>query len=236
VNAVLALGDNQYEHGSLAQYQASYHPSWGRQLAKTYPSLGNHEYLTDQARGYFDYFGARAGDRSRGYYSFNIGSWHFVALNSNCSRVGGCGPGSPQYEWLRADLASSTASCTAAFWHHPRFSSGNYGDNSAYQPFWQLLYDDRAELVLNGHDHNYQRYAPMSPSGTRDDARGIREFVVGTGGKSRYAVDPTGTNREVAQGSTYGVIKLTLRPNAYDWRFVPEAGQTFSDSGSTPCH
>jgi hypothetical protein len=234
--AVLTLGDNQYEHGSLAQYQASYHPSWGRHFARTYPSVGNHEYLTDQARGYFDYFGARAGDRSRGYYSFNIGSWHFVALNSNCSRVGGCGPGSPQYEWLKADLASSTAACTAAYWHHPRFSSGNYGNNSAYQPFWQLLYADGAEIVLNGHDHNYQRYAPMTPTGSKDVARGIREFIVGTGGKSRYSVDPSGTNREVAHDSTYGVIKLTLRPNAYDWRFVPEAGKSFTDSGSDSCH
>jgi acid phosphatase type 7 len=236
VNAVLTLGDNQYEHGSLAQFQASYHPSWGRHLVKTYPSVGNHEYLTNKARGYFDYFGSRAGDPNRGYYSFDVGGWHFIALNSNCSKVGGCAAGSPQYEWLKADLAASTAACTAAFWHHPRFSSGNYSDNSAYQPFWQLLYDDRAEIVLNGHDHNYQRYAPMTPGGTRDDARGIREFVVGTGGKSRYAVDASGTNREVANGSTYGVLKLTLRPNAYDWKFVPQAGQTFTDSGSTSCH
>lgn len=234
--AVLTLGDNQYEHGTLAQYQASYHPSWGRFFGKTFPSVGNHEYLTNQAKGYFDYFGSRAGNRDRGYYSFDVGSWHIVALNSNCSKVGGCGPGTAQYEWLKADLASSTASCTAAYWHHPRFSSGQYADNSSYQPFWQLLYADGAEFVLNGHDHNYQRYAPMTPSGGRDDLRGIREFVVGTGGKSRYGVDPSGTNRQVAQDSTYGVIKLTLRPNGYDWQFVPEAGKTFTDSGSDSCH
>lgn len=187
-------------------------------------------------RGTSNYFGSRAGDRNRGYYSFDIGSWHFVALNSNCSKVGGCGPGSAQYEWLKADLASSPASCTAAYWHHPRFSSGQYADNSSYQPFWQLLYADGAEVVLNGHDHNYQRYAPMTPSGARDDLRGIREFVVGTGGKSRYRVDPSGPNREVAHDATYGVIKLTLRPNGYDWQFVSEAGKTFTDSGSGSCH
>ena len=235
-NAVLTLGDNQYEHGSLAQYQGSYHPSWGRHFSRTYPSVGNHEYLTTKAQGYFAYFGSRAGDPNRGYYSFDIGGWHFIALNSNCSQVGGCGAGSPQYEWLKANLAASSAACTAAYWHHPRFASGQYSDNSSYQPFWQLLYADGAEIVLNGHDHNYQRYAPMTPSGSKDVVRGIREFVVGTGGKSRYTVDPSGTNREVANDSTYGVIKLTLRPNGYDWRFVPEAGKTFTDSGSGSCH
>ena len=235
-NAVLTLGDNQYEHGSLAQFQASYHPSWGRHFSRTYPSVGNHEYLTTKARGYFDYFGSRAGDPNRGYYSFDIGGWHFIALNSNCSKVGGCGTGSPQHKWLEADLAASRAACTAAYWHHPRFASGHYSDNSSYQPFWQLLYADGAEIVLNGHDHNYQRYAPMTPSGSRDVARGIREFIVGTGGKSRYSVDASDTNREVANDSTYGVIKLTLRPTGYDWRFVPEAGKTFTDSGSDSCH
>jgi acid phosphatase type 7 len=165
-----------------------------------------------------------------------VGGWHFIALNSNCSQAGGCGPGSPQYEWLRADLAQSEAMCTAAYWHHPRFAHGQYGSDSAYEPFWQLLYADGAEIVMSAHDHNYQRYAPMTPSGVRDDARGIRQFIVGTGGKSHYAVDAQAENREAANGDTFGVLKLTLRADGYDWRFAPEAGKTYTDSGSGTCH
>jgi hypothetical protein len=236
VDAVLTLGDIQYEDATLAKFRQSYDPTWGRFKGITRPSAGNHEYLTPGASGYFDYFGAAAGARSEGWYSFDIGKWHLIALNSNCSKVGGCGPGSPQYEWLRADLAQSTAMCTAAYWHHPRFADGQYADNSAYQPFWQLLYNDGAEVVLNGHDHNYQRYAPMTPTGTRDDAKGIRQFIVGTGGKSHYAVDKRGANREAANAGTFGVVRLTLRANGYTWRFTPEAGKTFTYSGTGSCH
>lgn len=234
---VLALGDIQYQDATLDKFLRSYDLSWGRFKAKTRPAVGNHEYLTAGAAGYFDYFGSLAGERGKGYYSFDAGGWHFVALNSQCSAVGGCGPGSPQYEWLRADLAASTAACTAAYWHHPRFSAGKYGNDPDYQPFWELLYADGAELALAGHDHSYQRYAPMTPDGRRNDARGIREFVVGTGGKNHYAVkSSTVPNREVAEGSTFGVLKLTLRADGYDWAFVPEAGATFRDAGSGVCH
>jgi acid phosphatase type 7 len=236
VDAVLTLGDLQYENGAYEKFLLSYALSWGQWKDITYPALGNHEYLTAGALGYFTYFGAAAGAPGEGWYSFDMAGWHLIALNSNCSAVGGCGPGSPQYQWLMADLAANRAECTLAYWHHPRFSSGNYGNSSAYQSFWQLLYDDGAEIVLAGHDHNYQRYAPQTPTGGRDDARGIREFVVGTGGKTHYAVSPTGTNREVANGDTYGVLKLTLRAGSYDWDFVPEAGKTFSDSGTGSCH
>lgn len=234
-DAVVTFGDNQYEDGALSKFQQSYDPTWGRFKSITHPSIGNHEYISG-ALGYFDYFGAAAGPRLTGYYSFDIGGWHFVALNSQCSSVGGCGPGSPQYEWLRADLAASTAPCTAAYWHHPRFSSGQYGNDADYAGFWQLLYEDGAEIVMGGHDHNYQRYAPQTPTGTRDDARGIRQFVVGTGGKSHYAVDASGTNREAANGTTFGVLRLTLSSSGYDWKFVPEAGKTYTDSGSGSCH
>jgi len=234
---VLTFGDNQYEDGALEKFLLSYDLSWGLYKTITRPALGNHEYLTAGALGYFDYFGALAGERGKGYYSYDAGGWHFIALNSECADVGGCGPGSPQYEWLKADLAASTAPCTAAYWHHPRFSAGKYDNDPAYEPFWELLYADGAEVVMVGHDHNYQRYAPMTPSGARDDAGGIRQFVVGTGGKTHYAVDPPPIpNLEAADGETFGVLKLTLRADGYDWAFVPEAGKTFTDTGSGSCH
>jgi calcineurin-like phosphoesterase family protein/cadherin domain-containing protein len=233
--AVLTLGDNQYEDGTLAQYQGSFDPTWGRFKASMFPSVGNHEYHVAGAAGYFDYFGAAAGPRDRGYYSFDIGSWHLIAINSNCSAIGGCNAGSPQEQWLRADLAASAAQCTLAYWHHPRFSSGLHGSATFMQPIWQALYDFRADVVLSGHDHNYQRFALQTPSGVLDAARGIREFVVGTGGRSHYSPGATIANQEVANWTTFGVLKLTLHPTSYDWQFVPEAGQTFTDSGSAAC-
>jgi acid phosphatase type 7 len=234
---VLTFGDNQYEDGALLKFLGSYDRSWGRFKEKTRPAVGNHDYLTRAAAGYFDYFGSLAGEPGKGYYSFDAGGWHFVALNSECTDVGGCGPGSPQYEWLRADLEASTARCSAAYWHHPRFSAGQYHDDASYEPFWDLLYADGAEVVMAGHDHNYQRYAPMTPGGARDDLHGIRQFVVGTGGSNLYAVDTSAVpNRDVADDSTFGVLKLTLRSDGYDWAFVPAEGGTFTDAGSGVCH
>jgi acid phosphatase type 7 len=234
---VLTFGDNQYERGALDNFLGSYDRSWGRFKNKTRPAVGNHDYLTPGAAGYFDYFGSLAGERGKGYYSFDAGGWHFVALNSECSDVGGCGPGSPQYEWLRADLDASTARCTAAYWHHPRFSAGQYHDDPSYQPFWDLLYADGAEVAMAGHDHNYQRYAPLTPEGSRDDLHGIRQFIVGTGGNNHYSVDSSAVpNREVADDTTFGVLKLTLRSDGYDWAFVPAAGGSFTDAGSGVCH
>jgi acid phosphatase type 7 len=165
-----------------------------------------------------------------------VGAWHLIALNSNCWAVGGCEAGSPQEQWLRADLAAHSNRCTLAYWHHPRFSAGTYADNSSFEPFWQALQDHGAEVVLNAHDHNYQRYAPRTPAGVADP-NGVREFVVGTGGKVHYTVDagPV-SNREAANGDTYGVLKLTLHAARYDWRFEPEAGSSFTDSGSASCH
>jgi 3',5'-cyclic AMP phosphodiesterase CpdA len=234
---VLALGDIAYERGSIEEYRSYFDPTWGRHKAKLRPVPGNHEYGTPGAAGYFEYFGSAAGVAGQGYYSFDVGRWHLVALNSNCTAVGGCGRGSAQERWLRRDLKSSRARCTLAYWHHPRFSSGNYADDPTYDAFWRALHERGADVVLNGHDHNYQRYAPQDSNGTRDPRRGLRQFVVGTGGKNTRPVDPPPVrNREAANGETLGVLKLTLRPAGYEWRFVPVDGGSFVDSGTGTCH
>jgi hypothetical protein len=237
--AVLPLGDLQYDSASYADFQASYHPSWGRVKSITRPALGNHEPGT--ASGYFDYFNGKgvksgpAGERGKGYYSFNIGTWHLVALNSNCARVS-CAAGSPQERWLRADLTADQTECTLAYWHHPRFSSGHDGNNTFMQPLWKALGDGNVDVALAGHSHNYERFAPMDANGKLDRARGLREFVVGTGGAFFTGVSSPKPNSEVRQNTTYGVLKLTLSPTSYAWRFTPEAGKKFSDSGTGPCH
>lgn len=234
-DAVAALGDIQYEDASLANFQASYDPSWGRLKSITRPAVGNHEYLTAGAKDYYTYFGAAAGDPAKGYYSYDLGAWHIVVLNSNCGEVGGCGAGSPQERWLRADLAAhSNQVCTAAYWHHPRWSGGEHGDHSSVGALYQALYDNKAEVVLSGHDHTYERFAERAPDGSSASGRGIRQFVVGTGGKNHYAMT-TGPYTQAANDDTFGVLFLTLKPTAYAWEFVPEAGKTFTDSGSTSC-
>ena len=238
--AVLMLGDSAYNDGTLAEHQAFYDPSWGRFKSITYPAIGNHEYHTVDGQGYFQYFGAAAGDPRRGWYSIDIGDWHVIALNSNCFKLGGCGPETEQVQWLKADLAAHQRSCTLAFWHHPHFSSGpGYDDNSGRNPtgaFWKELYAAGADLVLNGHDHGYERFGLQDPEGEPDAGYGMREFVVGTGGKS-YSYFPTlSLNSEVREGTTYGVLELTLRRTSFDWRFVPVPGKTFTDSGAGRCH
>jgi hypothetical protein len=229
--AVLTTGDNAYPDGKLSEFNAYYDPTWGRHKSITYPSPGNHEYLTSGASGYFTYFGARAGPSGKGFYSYNLGAWHLIALNSEIAR----GASSEQVTWLKNDLARTSAKCVLAYWHKPRFTAGNYSDDSSYQPFWDALYAANADVVIGGHDHNYQRYAPMTPTGARDTARGIREFVVGTGGRSHYSLRAD-SRREAADSSSYGVLKLTLRASGYDWKFLPEAGKTYTDSGSGSCH
>ncbi len=233
---VLALGDNQYEDGALPKFRQSYDPTWGRLKSLTRPAVGNHEYGQPNASGHFAYFGPAAGDPANGYYSFDIGTWHLIALNSNCSRVGGCGAGSPQELWLKADLAAHPAACTLAYWHHPRFSSGLHGSDLAYDAFWRDLYDAGADVVLVGHDHDYERFAPQDPRGAADPVRGIREFVVGTGGKTHYWFRSPQPNSEVRNWDTFGVLVLTLRSLGYDWRFISEPGRSFADSGRGFCH
>jgi calcineurin-like phosphoesterase family protein len=233
---VLTLGDNQYENGTLAKYRRSYDPTWGRLKDRTRPAPGNHEYRTPGAAGYFDYFGAAAGSRSAGWYSFDVGAWHLIALNSECANVGGCGKGSRQERWLRADLAAHPSACTLAYWHKPRFSSGLHGDDPTYTAFWRALYAARADVVLVGHDHDYERFAPQRPDGALDPARGIREFVVGTGGKTHYGFRTIRRNSQVRNTGTFGVLRLALRPGSYDWRFLPEPGKHFTDAGHASCH
>ncbi len=233
-SAVLALGDIQYDDGAPSKYLQSFDPSWGRAKNIIHPAVGNHEYQTAGAGGYYNYFGAAAGDKTKGYYSYDIGAWHLIALNSNCSQVGGCGAGSPQEQWLKADLAAHPSMCTLAYWHHPRFSSGEHGGNTSYDAFWKDLYAAGAEIVLSGHDHDYERFAAQNPSGAADP-NGIQQFVVGTGGKNHYAFNPTQPNSLVRNSDTYGILKLTLHSTSYDWQFVPESGKTFTDSGTMNC-
>jgi hypothetical protein len=241
--AVMPLGDNQYEDGALAKFQASYHPTWGRVNDMVHPSVGNHEYLIPGAVGHFDYFNGvgnftgRAGDRDKGYYSYNLDSWHVVVMNSNCSDVGGCHPGSPQYNWLSADLAAHPLSCTLAYWHIPLFSSGGRASPNT-RHLWQLLYDNNADVVLTGHDHIYERFGPQTPAGVLDPVRGIRSFVVGTGGSNHTLLPSIAANSEVRDNTTFGVLSMTLlRKGGYDWRFVPEPSSgSFTDAGSGACH
>lgn len=241
LSAVLPLGDVQYEDGQLAKFQQSYDPSWGRFKAITRPAAGNHEYGTAGASGYFDYFngigtaGGPAGPRGEGYYSYDLQNWHLIALNSNCSAVGGCGPDSAQEQWLRADLAAHPSSCTLAYWHHPRFTSASRGGNTAVGALWDALYEAGADVVLNGHEHGYERFARQTPQGLPDRERGIREFVVGTGGKDLTGFAAVAPNSGLRQATAFGVLELTLGADGYDWRFVAEPGNGFSDSGSDGC-
>lgn len=233
---VATTGDNVYDNGTATEFANCYDPTWGASRSRTRPSPGNHDYGTAGATGYYGYFGAAAGDPGTGYYSYDLGTWHVIALNSNCSVVA-CSAGSAQEQWLRADLAAHPNACTLAYWHHPRFSSGTtHGSSTTVAPLWQALYDGNADVVLEGHEHNYERFAPLDPSGQLDTARGVRSIVVGTGGRSHYAFGTPITGSEVRNSDTFGVLQLTLRPSGYDWQFVPEAGTTFADSGSGACH
>jgi hypothetical protein len=238
VPGVLAtLGDTAYPDGSTADFARCYAPAWGRYRDRTRPAVGNHEYQTAGARGYFGYFGAAAGDPSKGYYSYDLGTWHIVVVNSNCGAVGGCGAGSAQERWLRCDPARGGRRCTLAYWHHPLFTSGAvHPGSTAMRPIFRALYDAGAEVVLTGHNHQYERFAPQTPSGRADPARGVREFVVGTGGASHYRFGAIQPNSQARDATTYGVLRLTLRPTGYDWRFLPAAGGHFTDAGSASCH
>jgi hypothetical protein len=232
-DAVAALGDLQYGGGSLVDYHGSLGKTWGTFRDRMHPAVGNHEYETPGAAGYFAYFGARAGRPGEGWYSYALGGWHVVVLNANCDIVG-CDARSPQARWLRADLAAHPARCTLAYWHQPRFSSGLHGSDAALAPLWRVLQRGGADVALSGHDHDYERFAPQDADGRRDDARGIVQFVVGTGGKSHYPVLFARRNSRT-HASVFGVLALTLGRDAYTWRFVAEPGVGFRDAGTARC-
>jgi hypothetical protein len=200
----------------------------------THPAVGNHDYCSGDSTGYFNYFGTAAGNPGQGWYSYNIGSWHLIALNSNCGKVGGCKPGSAQERWLRADLAANPTACTLAYWHHPRWSSGSAGSNPITSGLYTALYEAGADIVLSGHDHFYERFAPMDPNGSLDLQAGVRQFIVGTGGKSKDSPGNAAANSEI-RSSTYGVLQLTLHSNSYDWEFEAIPGEGFVDTGSDTC-
>jgi len=235
---VFAAGDLAYPDGSDEQFAKCYGPTWGRFKDRTRPAAGNHEYHSDGASGYARYFGAAAGDPKKAYYSYDLGAWHIIVLNSECDEVGGCNAASPQGQWLRQDLAQHPVACTLAYFHKPLFSSGaKHGNDPLMKPLWQALYEANADVVINGHDHDYERFAPQDPDGKADSKRGIREFVVGSGGKNSHrSFDKPKPNSEVRNADTFGVLKLTLHSSGYDWEFVPQAGKSFHDSGSGSCH
>jgi hypothetical protein len=235
---VFAAGDLAYPDGSDEQFANCYGPTWGRFKDRTRPAAGNHEYHSDGASGYARYFGAAAGDPKKGYYSYELGAWHIIVLNSECDQVGGCDAASPQGKWLRQDLADSKTTCTLAYWHKALFSSGGkHGNDPQMKPFWDALYLAGADVVLNGHDHDYERFAPQDPDGKLDKERGIREFVVGSGGKNSHRLfGATKPNSETRNAEAFGVLKLTLHAKSYDWEFIPEAGKTYTDSGTGTCH
>jgi acid phosphatase type 7 len=233
---VVAVGDLAYPDGTKENF-ACYDKTWGRVKDRTRPAPGNHEFHSKGATFYFEYFGKAAGDPSEGYYSYDLGTWHIIALNSECAEIGGCNEGSREERWLRADLAGHPTACTLAYFHKPLFSSGGaHGADPQVRSLFQALYDANADVVLGGHDHDYERFAPQDPNGKLDRARGIREFVIGTGGKNHRPFGKPEATSEVRDTTAFGVLKLTLKPKGYDWEFIPEEGKTFTDSGSDTCH
>ena len=234
---VFTAGDNAYEEGTAEQFAKCYDPTWGRHKARTRPSVGNHEFHSGGATPYFNYFGAVAGDPKKGFYSYELGTWHIIVLNSECQEIGGCQSGSVEEQWLSEDLREHPSVCTLAYWHKPLFSSGaKHGNDPEIKPFWNDLYAARVAVVINGHDHDYERFAPQDPDGKADGSHGIREFVVGTGGKNHRPFAAPKANSELRNADTFGVLKLALRPHGYDWQFIPEPGKSFTDSGSDQCH
>jgi len=234
---VFANGDLAYENGSDGDFAKTYNATWGRAKGRTIPVVGNHEYDILLGAGYYSYWGPTAGNFGSGYYSLDLGAWHVVVLNSNCSMVG-CGAGGAQETWLRNDLATHTQACTLALWHEPLYTSSTVViRNTAVQPLLQDLYNANADLIVNGHAHNYERFAPQDASGNLDLAKGIIEIIAGTGGDSLFPFSAAKASNSVAgNDSTFGVLKLTLHPTSFDWQFIPIAGQTFTDSGTQACH
>jgi hypothetical protein len=237
---VFTLGDLVYDAATLSQFQNCYGAAWGKFKDRTRPAIGNHEYRQGNAGPYFQYWGAQAGPPGKGYYSYDLGAWHVVVLNTNCDALGqgGCAAGSPQESWLRQDLRDHRGSCIVAYGHHPLFSSGFFRSHAVHpelKRLWEDLYAAHADLVLAGHEHSYERFAPQDPDGRADPQHGIREIVVGTGGRSHGPLGLVLRNSEVQNFDTYGVLKLTLSPQGYTWEFIPEEGRTFHDAGVGVC-
>jgi acid phosphatase type 7 len=228
---VFNAGDNAYPRGTAEEFQQCYEPTWGRFKARTFPAPGNHEYYSPNAAPYYAYFGAKAGAADKGYYSYDLGEWHIVSLNSNID----ANTGSAQEKWLKANLAAHPKACTLAYWHHPVFSSGVHGNDATMKDIWKTLYAAGVDVVVSAHDHNYERFAPQTPEGKADPQRGIRAFVVGTGGAPLRAMNQPIPNSEVQNATTFGVIKFVLQPKSYSWEFIPIQGQTFTDKGTQAC-
>jgi len=229
---VFTAGDNVYPNGTAAEFADCYGPTWGRHRDRTRPSPGNHDYNTADASGYYAYFGPRAGEPDKGYYSFEVGSWHVIALNSTLEGDAAAA----QQAWLEGELAARSATCSVAYWHHPRFSSGYHGNHASVAPVWDALYEAGLDIVVNGHDHHYERFAPQNPAGEPDPVNGIRQFVVGTGGIDLFPAVFLKANSEARNSGVHGVLKLTLGSGFYGWAFVAAAGHSFTDAGIAPCH
>lgn len=229
---VMPLGDNVYSHGTAAQFRDCYGPTWGRHKGRTRPAIGNHDYRTEHGAPYYAYFGAAAGPAGKGWYSFDVDGWHVIVLNSESATE----EGSEQLQWLRADLRAHPSRCTLAAMHRPRFSSGEHGDSERVKALFAALYEGGVDVLLSGHDHVYERFAPQTPDGQVDTQHGVRQFVVGTGGAPFYEfrarLDP---QSEVHQNKVHGVLRMVFHPDGYDWEFVG-AGEGFSDKGSDRCH
>jgi hypothetical protein len=235
---IAVLGDVAYQHGSAADFEQCFAPSWGRFRARMRPATGNHDHATPEAAGYAAYFGGRGGPAGSYRYSYGLGAWHVVVLDSDCWRVGGCAVDDPQARWMRADLRRHRARCTLAYWHRPPFSSGRYGDpadTERVRPLWRVAVEEGVDVVLTAHEHSYERHAPMDANG-KPDAGGTRLFVVGTGGGNlRRFRNPPLPSTEIRNDDTWGVVRLELHPDRYDWRFLPVDARPFSDHGSGTC-
>jgi Calcineurin-like phosphoesterase len=234
-DAVLTLGDHQYPSGSLPDFKASYADTWGAYRDITFPVPGNHEYETPDARGYFAYFGNRAGEPDKGYYSYDLGAWHLIALNSECHQIGGCGDSDPQARWLRQDLEAHQRQCALAYWHRPRFSSGPHGNHRDLDALWRILAAARADVVLAGHDHDYERFTPMNADG-KADPKGVTQFVAGTGGRSHYQFRTPKPTSKIRITGRHGVLRLQLTEQGYAWQFTAAPTSQVLDSGNGQCH
>lgn len=233
---IFTAGDNAQSSGAVEEYTSCFDKSWGRFKNRIHPSPGNHDWYNRDGEGYFDYFGATAGKKGLGYYSYNLGVWHIVSLNSNCDMVD-CGPASAQVRWLLEDLEKNKGHrCTLLYWHHPIWDSGTVKIMPGIKTFWDIASAYNAEIVVNGHDHHYERFAPLGRNGIIDSASGIREFIAGTGGAWLFDLGDPLPATQARDNTTHGVIKFTLYPNRYTWEFIPVEGEAFEDSGSDTCH